>query len=63
MSQNKELLSRLKKGPVTPLTALNELGIFRLSARVLELKGMGHTINTKLIKKNGKRFAEYSLGE
>lgn len=61
MNQNQELLARLKQGPVTPLDALGELGIYRLSARILELRDQGHDIQTELVKANGKRFAKYRL--
>lgn len=46
MDQRDLLLKRLQQGPITPLQALDELGIFRLSARVLELKRQGHNIRT-----------------
>jgi len=61
MNQNQLLLKHLKKRPITPLEALSKLGIFRLSARILELKQAGYTILTTIIKKGGKHFAQYRL--
>lgn len=46
MDQCDLLLNRLQTGPITPLQALDELSIFRLSARILELKRRGHEIRT-----------------
>lgn len=63
MSQTNWVYSRLKKGPLTALDALNEGGIFRLAARVNDLRNSGYniiTINKDL--PNGKRIAEYRLG-
>lgn len=61
MNQTQSLLKHLKQRPITPLEALNKLDIFRLSARVKDLKYLGHTIITTLINKGGKRFAQYRL--
>ena len=36
MTQCDRLLKRLQEGPVTPMQAWNELGIYRLAPRVLE---------------------------
>ncbi|MBL8474416.1 MAG: hypothetical protein JNM98_21690 [Rhodocyclaceae bacterium] len=38
------LLERLGRGPVTPLSALRELGIFDLDARIAALRAAGHVI-------------------
>lgn len=34
MSQCARLLDRLERGPITPMEAWNELGVYRLAARV-----------------------------
>ena len=61
-SQTDKILAHLEKGKsITPLEALEKYGCFRLSARIDDLRNMGHHIITETIKKNGKRFASYSL--
>lgn len=62
MSQNAQLLEMLRRGPVTPLDALNTIGCMRPAARCYELRRSGHNIVTRMIEANGKHFAEYSLG-
>lgn len=66
MSQNQKLLEALQKGPVRPLMALHDLGIYRLSARIKELREAGYNIMTNHIKVYGRdgkptRIAEYVL--
>lgn len=66
MKQNEMILQHLKEHRViTPAEAYGKYGVFRLSARILELKQQGHKIITGIIKKTGrrgtKRFAEYRL--
>lgn len=51
---------------ITPLEALNELGIYRLSARIADLRGDGYVITTERITVKNKfgqesRVARYSL--
>lgn len=61
-TQTDKILAYLEKGrAITPLDALNRFGCFRLSARIDELRNMGHHIITETVKKNGKRFAKYPL--
>lgn len=48
---------------ITPIQALDKFGIFRLSARILELRNEGWNIDTKMIEKNGKKFAQYKLSD
>ncbi len=58
MSQNKKLLSYLKdNGSIDPMQSLNELGIYRLSARIYDLRLQGHLIETQ----SGLRHAIYRL--
>ena len=61
MTQNHEILALLKQGPVTPIQALNQVGCFRLAARIHDLKGMGHDITTRMIVSGKKRFAMYTI--
>ena len=47
------------RGSITPIEALNELGCFRLAARIEELRRAGHRIRTTIEKHRGKRWARY----
>lgn len=48
-------------GPLTPLEALKLYGVFRLAARVKELRERGYNVTTETGKANGKHFARYRL--
>jgi hypothetical protein len=51
-----------ERGPITPIQALNSYGIFRLGARIFELRQMGHLIITHWVTNDyGNRYAEYHL--
>ena len=60
-TQLKALRAFIKQhGSITPLQALRKLGIYRLSARVHDLRASGMKIKTALVKSsNGKRYAKY----
>jgi hypothetical protein len=61
-SQNKGILAYLQSGKsITPIEALKEFGCFRLSARIFDLRAMGHNIKTKSVTINGKTVAQYSM--
>ena len=60
VSQAKNILAHLvQHKTITPLEAINQYGCFRLSAVIFNLKKDGHEIETQIIKKNKKRFAQY----
>jgi len=61
-SQNACIIKGLNNGvKLTPLLALELYGCLRLSARILQLKRMGHQIKTEIITtESGKRVAQYS---
>tara|TARA_B100001250_G_scaffold22653_1_gene19091 strand:- start:12280 stop:12480 length:201 start_codon:yes stop_codon:yes gene_type:complete len=61
MTQNDMILVALKNGErVTPLSALQNFGCFRLSARIWDLRNEGHPISKKYISTpQGKSVAEY----
>lgn len=63
MSQTSMILHHLKReGSITPLDALSRYGIFRLSARIQELRNKGHHIETELIDlPSHKHCARYKL--
>lgn len=65
-SQCSRLLSRLEKGPIDPLQAWEELGIYRLGARVFDLRERGHSVVRETIKVPNRfgeecRVARYRL--
>ena len=61
MTQTVDVLIHLRKhGKISPLEALRKLGIYRLGARVLDLRKAGHVIHTERAK--GKApYAIYTL--
>ena len=67
MSDKDRLLAWLKSGrTITPLEAMNELGCYRLGARIWDLRREGYTIITTMVEtkdRNGERcrFARYRL--
>ena len=46
---------------LSPMEALNLMGVFRLAARIEELRKKGHNILTEEVLENGKTFARYHL--
>lgn len=62
MSQKQKLLSHFKQGgTITSFTAYLKFGITQLATRISEMEGrLGVEFNRKWVKKNGKRFIEYS---
>ena len=63
MTQNNKLLNHMMTGrSISPLEALGLYGVFRLAARMFELKAMGVDIQKKTkVDINGKQYAEYSI--
>lgn len=67
MTQNEAVLAYIRRnGAIDPITALNELGILRLAARVADLRSLGHNIVTetktrKLPDGTKKSWAEYKM--
>jgi hypothetical protein len=69
MTQAGRVLDWLQnRGDLDPMTAWNELGIYRLGARIFDLRKEGHAIERRM-KDVSNRFGEtchvacYSLGE
>ena len=65
-TQCDRLLQHLEQGPVDPMVALNELGIYRLAARAWDLKCAGHKVIKQAVKVTNRfgeacRVASYSL--
>ena len=62
MSQTSAILSDLQEGRIlTPLDALKRHGVFRLAARVNDLREAGFPVQTETVEVNGKRIAAYWL--
>lgn len=61
--QNKKLLKALESGrTVTRLTAMFDLRIACITARVVELRDAGYDVKTRIRRDNtGARYAEYYL--
>ena len=62
-SQNTKILAHLKNGGrVTSLSALEDFGCLRLSARIKELRDRGHNVQSETITlPNGKRVSQYFI--
>lgn len=61
-TQNQQVLAHLKQGKtLTPIEALREYGMFRLAARVYELKEDGWPVKTERVRTATNTFAKYSL--
>lgn len=63
MTQNEQIFEHLKTyGKITALDAVYKYNIFRLSARIYDLRHKyGYEIKSRIIIKNGKPYAEYYL--
>ncbi len=64
MNQKTRILEHLKiKGRITPVEALLVHQVFRLAARINELRVEGHDIRTEMKKDvRGVKYAQYTLG-
>lgn len=65
-AQAARLLARLRRGPITALQGLEELGIARTASRVCELRKDGHEIQSEYVKVRDRygskcRVARYYL--
>jgi hypothetical protein len=62
-AQTCRILKHLLSGErITPLIAIGDYGIYRLAARIHELRKQGHKIETTIkYDHNGKQYAEYAL--
>lgn len=63
MSQVNDLISYLKKNKhITPREAVFHLDVWRLAARIPEIREKGYRIDTIMVNTaNGKRHARYLL--
>jgi hypothetical protein len=61
-AQSTKILKALQKGrAITPIDALEKFGCLRLAARISDLRADGHAIVTETVKRNGSRYARYSM--
>lgn len=61
-TQKQQVLAHLKKhGSITPWEAIQKYHITRLAAVVFTLRDEGNKIFAKIEKKDGKRWAKYTL--
>lgn len=65
-NQCERLLKRLEVGPVDPMVALSELGIYRLAARAFDLKESGYPVIKQTVEVTNRfgescRVAQYRL--
>ena len=69
MTQKQKVLRHLKEiGSITPIDALRDYSIMRLTSRVCELKDEGHNIKSELVSGKNKygesvRYSKYTLVE
>ena len=69
VSQEQRLLNHLKSGnSINPLQAWSVLGIYRLGARIFDLRSQGYEIKSELIEVKSQfgdvaMVANYSLSE
>lgn len=61
--QAKTVLNHLKSGRhITPLEALGVYGVYRLAARILEIKAAGYNVVTERVyDAKRKQYARYAL--
>lgn len=59
--QADRVLTRLKRKSLSPVEALEELGVYRLGARIHELRRQGHQIKMIWEAHNGGRHGRYFL--
>lgn len=61
MTQAEQILRELRRGPLTAADAIHRLNIYRLAARIGELRDAGHQIFSLRVDQGGKKFAKYKL--
>ena len=62
MSQTDAIRAHLESGrDLTPIEALDRFGVFRLAARIDELRAEGLDIETIIERRGKKRYARYVL--
>lgn len=62
-TQNQRLLEFMRRRPVNPVIAWSVLGIYRLSARIHDLRTQGHEIESKHITIENRYREQVSVAE
>lgn len=61
-NQTSRILNFLRSGRgLTAISALTRFGCMRLAARIEELRHDGVKVRSRTLRRNGKRFACYSI--
>ncbi len=61
-SQREKILAWLLSGrTITTMDAILKIGCTRLSARIYEIRDMGHNVESKMVCKFGRKVAEYKI--
>ena len=61
-TQAQKILSHLKRGwKITQSDAFHKYGCWRLASRINEIRNLGFDVRTRMIKREGKKFAQYQL--
>jgi hypothetical protein len=61
-NQTNRILRYLRTGRgITAISALSRFGCMRLAARIEELRDAGIRVQSRMLRRNGKRVACYSL--
>lgn len=69
MTQTDRILRHMREqGGITAAEAMSEYGIYRLAARIADLKKLGHDIETERVKSKNRygesvSFARYTIKE
>ncbi|MBQ6765324.1 MAG: hypothetical protein IJP45_09115 [Paludibacteraceae bacterium] len=64
MNQNEKILVWMKRnGSITPWEALEYIGCMRLSARIADLKALGHNIGSEQVKHANRHYSRYFIKE
>ena len=61
MSEDKRILSHLKRGPITPMQAYRIAGCLALHSAISRLRKDGHLITCTMKSRGRKRWGEYRL--
>ena len=61
LTQNQQILKWLKRKPITAMDAMVVLNVYRLAARIMELRAQGWEIQTVMEEHAGGRHARYFL--
>lgn len=62
MSQSDMILAHLQSGcSITPMEALKEYGVFRLAARINDIREAGYDVDMVLEGDGKKKWGRYSL--